>query len=638
MKNFILIFILLSFVQMPLDGQNIPKDFKLKVETFVKKAMDATHVVPGLGLAVVKDDQIIFAEGFGYRDVENQLPVTAETGFYIASTTKSLMGMAAAQLEHQGLVELDNPLGNFYTNRNFLPPLDATKLSLVNLFSHKHNLRNGGLQYHLAFIDEHSQENFERILFDFTRPRENEFRYSNTSINIAANALERASGKSWKELVAQWVFAPIGMKRTTSYMSTALQKEFAFPYIQLNGQYQRLAIKTDGQMQSAGGTVTTPKDYARWLLVNTNKGKIDGKQVIPAKVIERAQKSYANLDANYFKFHRKGYGLGLYHADYEGDKLMHHFGGFAGYMAHTSFMPEHKIGVVALSNESDFGGLLPHLVACYIYDVLLGKENLEEKYDKELEEWKASIVKNQERTKGRLKQKEDLVKKAATNPSNWQYDPQAFCGIYNNPRIGHFTVMTKEDNRLWATYGPHTAPMFPLSKNQFLLDWQITGLVSPPIQLNVQYNSKGLINALLYGGREFRLLPIGTDPDKLNFVYKNIDQLLAKYTKSFRKEDARTLKDFFQKNYSTGAITEPYLNIMGYRYLRAGHTDLAIAIFESVLDFYPNSSNAYDSLGEAYFQANNKELAKKYYEKSLQLDPENENAQQVLEKLEKGRR
>ena len=635
MKNFILIFILLSFVQMPPDAQNIPKDFKLKVETFVKKAMNATHIVPGLGLAVVKDNQVIFAEGFGYRDVENQLPVTAETGFYIASTTKSLMGMAAAQLEHQGLVELDSPLANFYPGRNFLPPLDATKVKLVNLFSHKHNLSNDFLQYHLTFINEHSQENFERILFDFTRPRENEFQYSNTSINIAANALERASGKSWKELVAQWVFAPIGMKRTTSYMSTAEQKEFAFPYIQLNGQYQRLAIKVDGQMQSAGGTVTTPKDYARWLLVNINKGKIDGKQVIPAEVIERAQRSYANLDANYFKFHRKGYGLGLYHADYEGDKLMHHFGGFAGYMAHTSFMPERKIGVVALSNESNFGGRLPHLVACYIYDLLLGKENLEEKYDKELEEWKASIVKNQERTKGRLKQKEDLVKKAATNPSNWQYDPQAFCGVYNNPRIGHFTVMAKEDNSLSATYGPHTAPMFPSNKNQFLLDWQITGLVSPPTQLTVQYNPKGIINALIYEGVEFRLLPTGTHPDELNIVYKTTNELLSKYTKAFQKEDAGALKDFFQKNYKKGAITESYLNALGYCYLKIEHIDLAIAIFESVLGFYPNSSNAYDSLGEAYLKADNKELAKKYYEKSLQLDPENENAQQVLEKLEK---
>ncbi|MDX1407059.1 MAG: serine hydrolase domain-containing protein, partial [Saprospiraceae bacterium] len=373
-----------------------------QIEQFVQDALNTAGVVPGLSVAVVRDGEIFLLRGFGYRDVERQLPVTPQTGFYIASVSKTLMGLAAAQLEHQGDISLEMTLRKCFPEWEFWPPLDAGEITLLGLFSHRHPIRNSGLQYRLAFVDTMSEADFSRVLFDFSQPREAVFQYSNTSINIAAAALEAFTGRSWQSMVDEEVLQPLQMHHTTSAMSEAVRREFAWPYLLVDGQWNKLAVKDDTQMQSAGGHVTTAEDFAQWLRAHLGNGIVEGNQLMPAEVIERVQTSYADVDRDYYKFHRNGYGLGLYQADFAGERLMHHFGGFEGYMAHASFMPERGIGVAAFCNESMLGGRLPHLVAAYIYELLLGKQDVESRYRAELQEWKQEIEARQDQLADRL--------------------------------------------------------------------------------------------------------------------------------------------------------------------------------------------------------------------------------------------
>ena len=125
-------------------------------------------------------------------------------------------------------------------------------------------------------------------------------------------------------------------------------------------------------MQAAGGMYTTAADAARWLEVQLNEGRLDGKQVIPAAVIRETHRVAGKTDAAYGPFERKGYGLGWYIGTYAQEPMLHHFGGFGGAHSHISFMPKRNLGVAVLVNESGLGGRLAVLLATLAYDSLRG--------------------------------------------------------------------------------------------------------------------------------------------------------------------------------------------------------------------------------------------------------------------------
>src|SRR5215212_1801865 len=79
----------------------------------VMNALMALDLTPRSGIVVVRDTQIVYMKGFGYADVEAKRPFTPETGFYIASTTKSFTGLAAALLDRKGVFKLDAPLHQY---------------------------------------------------------------------------------------------------------------------------------------------------------------------------------------------------------------------------------------------------------------------------------------------------------------------------------------------------------------------------------------------------------------------------------------------------------------------------------------------------------------------------------------------
>ena len=145
--------------------------------------------------------------------------------------------------------------------------------------------------------------------------------------------------------------------------------------------------KTDENMQSAGGIFMSISDLGRWLNLNMNGGKLDGKQVVPADVIRRVQTGYTKSTRNEPPFSGDGeYGLGWQIGKYRNEKVVYHHGGYPGYRSHVSFMPERKVAVGILVNNDTLGGRLADMLAAYAYDWWLQTENLEVDYAKQLQE------------------------------------------------------------------------------------------------------------------------------------------------------------------------------------------------------------------------------------------------------------
>jgi CubicO group peptidase (beta-lactamase class C family) len=407
-----------------------------RIDRFVRHAMTKFPEVPSLGVAVVKDGKTLLTRGYGLRDVANKVPADADTVYYIASSTKSYVGLLAATLAARGVVDLDAPISRYL-------PETKQNATLRSLLTHTSGIANDAIVMRTAFTGEHGDL---VSLLGRSKSVESKFSYDNLGYVAVGLALERATGRSWQELLASELFTPLGMTRTTAYMSRTTSWPVAKPY-DLNGPLG--FMKKDETMHAAGGLVTTPRDLARWLEANVNR------KGLPATAFADAQKQHVEVNpaSSWYRFKRTGYALGWYHSDYEGTPMLHHFGGYEGWRAHVSFLPNQKHGVAITTNTSSPGAQLRDLVAAYAYDVLLGKSDVDAAYVTHL----AKLRTDTDTSIARIR--ED-VEKRRQRPPSLARSATAYAGRYANDLYGTIEIRDGRASlgQLAAQLEPYTEP------------------------------------------------------------------------------------------------------------------------------------------------------------------------------------
>lgn len=423
--------------------------------TFIAETLDAFGAVPGLSVAVVRGGETVYARGFGHANVEAGVEATADTPFYIASATKPFTALLAVLLDREGALRLDASLADLFPDVAFDPAIEADSVTVRHLLSHTAGIDNGPIGFRAAYTGEHTPDGMRRLLagtaVEEDSPR-GTFEYTNVGYNILSLRLDELAGGPWQDLLAARLFRPLGMTRTTAYASEAARWQPAAPYaVHPEHGPQRLAlVKHDDTMQAAGGMYASAADLARWLAVHLNEGRLGGRQVVPADAVAEAHRPLAaDRGESYGVFARDGYGLGWQTGTYDGDPMLHHFGGFAGFHAHTSFMPGRDLGVVVLANEAGAGGRLASLVAAFIYDwwhappadradVVAGAEA---DRDDLLVQFEA----------GMQRYADDLAERAERT---WQlaHAPATYAGTYVHPEFGTMEV-TADGGALAARFG-----------------------------------------------------------------------------------------------------------------------------------------------------------------------------------------
>ena len=404
----------------------------------------------------------MYERAFGEADREAGWPATPETPFYIASATKPFTALAAVLLDREGVIDLDASLQSAFPDVDFLPEAEADSVTLRSLLDHTHGLRNDAIVMRTAYTGEYDPATLRRLLA-VTTAREGAprgtFNYTNLGYNILSLYLQDATGEDWRDLLDRLVFEPAGMTRTSAYASDATLHGWrpAAPYVILGGDPPARAYlaKQDDTMHAAGGMVASAHDLARWLILHTAGGRLGGEPVIPADAIAEVHEPRTEAEAAFGPFSRDAYALGWYVGPLDGERLLHHFGGFTGFHTHTSFMPEHDLGVVVLANEGSAAARIVPLIATYLYERWLGRPEvaaryaeqraaLVERYEEQLERGAAGVAERAERT--------------------WQLslDPEAYAGTYVSDRYGTMVVTVREGvpvvrwGNLWAVATPFT--------------------------------------------------------------------------------------------------------------------------------------------------------------------------------------
>lgn len=452
-------------------------------------------LTPGLGIAVVRDGEVVYLRGFGYADVDAGRPVVPEeTLFYIASTSKSFTGLSTALLAHEGAIELDAPLSRYIPELEFeSPELSADEITIRELLAMTDGTgQYGPFIFRTAYSGEFTDAKLIELLARTEPANEGTFAYRNQPYNILGMVIERATGMSWKEVFEREIADPLGLAHTSPWMSRVDRSDVAMPYAVTSDGFERRPLtKNDANMHAAGGHVTTVLDMARWIEAFLGHGEVDGERVFPAEVVDAASSVQAPQDRDFSLFHRHGWGHGWDIGTYDDETLVHRFGGYTGARSHVSFMPEHGIGVVALVNEPALGGRLADGVAATIYDRLLGREDAEETWRGRVEEARA----------GAAEIRRDVAEGLETRAARQRPMPlplSAYAGSYVSDVVGTITVRETGDG-LDVAAGLVHAPAEVFDAERQALRVELTG-GGTVIQFIVE---DGEVTGLRYQGFEF---------------------------------------------------------------------------------------------------------------------------------------
>jgi CubicO group peptidase (beta-lactamase class C family) len=473
------------------EGVRVNAAVSKKLEDVIERFLKDADIAPGAAVAIVKGDKIVYARGFGFRDLAGCKPALSDTRFYLKSTTKSFTGMMAAILHEEGAIELDAPISEYLPDLALPQGVNAAQASLRSHFTHTQPYFDAGNNYRTSSPGNLPESEYVAHANAFSVPKDIRFRYSNFGPIMGAHAISVKTGTSRRELLATRVFAPAGMTSTFASVTEAEKGPATKSYLGADSaDFSETLTKTESQMHAAGGSYSTAADLGRWLIINLNGGMIDGKQALPKRAVEQVQARQVQLATTYSEFKRFAHGLGLYSADYEGDVLMHHFGG----ETHVSFMPEQRLGVAVLANEISNGALVTHRLAATIYDMLLEKKDIDARVKRRLDEIAAAKTRSVEQ------RAQYLAELNANAPKGERtYTAAALAGRYVDPRLGEI-VIERAGDTLSMRYGDLDGPLAYVSGDAYLADFQMWG--DPP-ELFVFRKDKELGEVLDWGGRIF---------------------------------------------------------------------------------------------------------------------------------------
>lgn len=339
--------------------------FRRDFSAFLTAGMARFPSIPALSVAVVHSDRPVMIAAFGSADREARLRADAATRFYIASSTKSFVALALVRLAERGEINLDWTLADLAPDISFAPGVQPERMTLRHLLSHSHGLRGDPLQFRLAYSGDWDQPTLWRLLATLQpNPKAplGTFAYSNLGYNVAALLIERRLGRPWQSIVEQEVIVPLGLRDTaTRGLDRAADR--AAPY---DGMQRLYLHKTDRTMQSAGGMESSARDMARWIGANLAAERGGTDALAPAMRTTHAR--FVPTEASFGPFTRTGYGLGWYSGPYQSQILYHSFGGFTGFRAHGSFLPDQDLGVAVMSNDDGAGYWFVDIAATYAYD------------------------------------------------------------------------------------------------------------------------------------------------------------------------------------------------------------------------------------------------------------------------------
>ncbi|PCJ66606.1 MAG: hypothetical protein COA73_00940 [Candidatus Hydrogenedentota bacterium] len=330
------------------------------IDSYILESMDAWEV-PGLAIAVVKDNEAVFVKGYGVRTYGNLEKVDQNTLFAIGSITKGMTASSIAALVDQKKLAWDDKVTTYLPWFEFYDPYVTREITIRDLLSHRSGLgRRDALWYGSKLSRRKILERVKRLKpsYGFRAG----YGYQNVMFLAAGEVAAEASGMSWDSLVAKKLFEPLKMHRSnTSVLNLVGKDNVAAPHTNADGTLQAIEYRNLDSIAPAGSINSTAHEMTNFLQMLLSKGRFGDLQVLSEESIREMWTPHTNLPLNdsvrsiFPSTHVVLYGLGWGLRDFRGHWLVEHSGGIDGMTSHTIMVPDDTLGVIVLTNLGSNG-------------------------------------------------------------------------------------------------------------------------------------------------------------------------------------------------------------------------------------------------------------------------------------------
>jgi CubicO group peptidase (beta-lactamase class C family) len=418
------------------------------LDGIVENAMKRTGV-PGLAVGVVYKDKVIYAKGFGVREVGKEGAIDPDTVFLLASVSKPIASTIVAKLVGDGTLKWDGTAKTHNPAFALRDPYVTENATIADLLSHRSGLRTGSgdLLEDLGFDRDYILSHIDQQPLD---PFRSTYHYSNFGYTAGGIAAAAAAGKSWEDLADEVLFKPAGMT-TASYRHAdyLAHEDRARIHARLaDGTWAAKYDRDPDAEAPAGGASASLSDMLRFMRLQLGKGTLDGREIVDEVAFAAPHEPQVIPGPPPEPAARAGfYGFGWnVRYDDEGRASIGHSGAFdLGASTFVSFMPGEDLGIVVLTNGRPVG--VPEAIGAGFFDVAQnGKETVD---------WIDFMGGGFAQMDAAAAPEVDYAK-LPSNPKPAR-DLAAYAGSYGNSYYGPLTV-SAEGDKLSMSMGPQGKP------------------------------------------------------------------------------------------------------------------------------------------------------------------------------------
>ena len=313
------------------------------IDTFIKETIEKRKI-PGLSLAVIKDGKLIRAAGYGFANLELQVPATKDTVYEIGSISKQFASEAVMLLVEDGKIELDDPI-NKYLPAN--APASWEKITVRGLLNHTSGLKDWTEVKEFSYRREYSAEEFIDLVKSFPllfEPNAN-WGYSNTNLPLIGIIVEKASGKAFDDFVTERIFKPLALPTIRFKHQEDIVPNRATGYVLRNGAWKNGEPFRPKVIAASGGVLASAIDLAKWW-----DAVLHGKIVKPASLAEMLKPAQLN-DGR-----KVTHGFAFFTNTFNGNTYIFHSGStVGGFGSGVYYFPKEKITIAVVGNLEDGG-------------------------------------------------------------------------------------------------------------------------------------------------------------------------------------------------------------------------------------------------------------------------------------------
>jgi CubicO group peptidase (beta-lactamase class C family) len=417
------------------------------LDEYITAAMAAWQV-PGLAIAVVRNDTVIYARGFGVREHGRPERVDEHTLFAIASTTKALTAAVLGTLVDEERLAWDDRVVQHLPTYQLADPYVTQTLTVRDLLTHRSGISRSDNLW-IAAPYERSEVLRRARYLPVSGAFRSDYGYHNVMYIAAGELAAAVAGRSWDELVEQRLFTPLRMTRSTTRSAVVYTRDNVATSHTLRGDVlTAMARRNYDNIGGAGAAFSSVHDMAQWIRMQLNGGAYEGQRILEEQTLKEMHtpQMVVRADSTFERMfpatHLRAYGLGWLVQDYHGRKLVHHSGSINFTRTQIGMVPAERIGVVAITNLSSSN--LQTALMYRVLDALLGLP---------ARDWSAELLELQRRTDTESAESAAQMERDRARDTRPTLSPDAYTGTYTNELYGTVRVV-REGERLVVHYAP----------------------------------------------------------------------------------------------------------------------------------------------------------------------------------------